>query len=1010
MHEAGTVSEQYFTACTNGNLAAVQQCIRENKFVVQYRENSNHNTGLHICAREGHLQVTEELLKAGANCNLKNHDQQTPLSVAVQRADVTLDLIKVLVHHGAEVSETILMELKSSNKDIISFLLRHLSLDQCCNWSVFHYAVYFLTEEEIFESTLDAVLPVAKYVNKRALCYHPLAPSIDAGSTALHLLFSRLHHQDITVSLAKKLLLNGADLNILDAAGNTPFILACQNNFSADVISLLCSYGANVNLTDKKGISPLLWSVVNENKGNVACLLDKNCDLECKIKLQDVCSCAPPHINQSAVSALNFAVYTGNTAISTLLIQKGAKTSHRFCDGSALLHIAVQSCDINVVKLLVSKNSINFQNHIGNTALHKICYKAACMGRVYCDTHVQSQFQLDVVKVLLSCGADVNRSNDNNETALVIACKTNHHELVKCLIMHGANIGVTDRDGCSLLHIAAEKGHTETCNVLLCYGINVNRVSGNGWATAHIAACRENLELMKLLVMHACNINAKVHIKDYTVRGEWDPLNLATEVGALEITNFLIDVGADISGHKSSLPLTHCVVRCKSSGKAKVRTLDKLREHGVDMTETGEETNTLLHEACLANDFCVLKYLLDVGINVNAQNSGKCTPLCLLLKSLSSSRNKPNFCFDSALWRAKPSFLGSCRVSTGDASTYLVETKLKLVNLLLNSGADINIADHSGKTALHVALQAEFPSAVFECLQHSCNVNICDKMGYTPLYFAMSARAVNETVINMLLMKGADYTNIAVGWTFLAFVISQIKDTYKVFHKLLLQGVNVNDAFEVPSYFMNFGVCTNLQLAAAYQPACIPGLLLQGADIHCKSEYGQHVIDVEYVYPGLIKTAHNFFKICLLSAGDKLISFSDMNQFGKQLESCLHLDMERGSGFLEIALRSGTLVDLQEDVTEYQQEAYLKLKYIMKTPLRLEQLTANFVRTSLYPNAWVSVGMLGLPEKLEDLITFDHKSMLQEFADILPEFARFLEIRNNKQLRTVSYQELEAMF
>jgi ankyrin repeat protein len=53
---------------------------------------------------------------------------------------------------------------------------------------------------------------------------------------------------------------------------------------------------------------------------------------------------------------------------------------------------------------------------------------------------------IELVKLLLEYGADVNSKDDDGYTPLSIACKYKNTELVKLLIEHGADIDMVDTD------------------------------------------------------------------------------------------------------------------------------------------------------------------------------------------------------------------------------------------------------------------------------------------------------------------------------------------------------------------------------------------------------------------------------------------------------------------------------------------------------------------------------------------------------------------------------------
>jgi len=89
-------------------------------------------------------------------------------------------------------------------------------------------------------------------------------------------------------------------------------------------------------------------------------------------------------------------------------------------------------------------------------------------------------------------------------------------------------------------------------------------------------------------------------------------------------------------------------------------------------------------------------------------------------------------------------------LSVGDA---------KLVNLLVDSGADVDVVSKKG-AALHLAARNQ-SCKVVNILIKKCNVNVTDSEGRTALHYAVAARAVSEKemldpVENQLLLAGAN--------------------------------------------------------------------------------------------------------------------------------------------------------------------------------------------------------------------------------------------------------------
>lgn len=72
--------------------------------------------------------------------------------------------------------------------------------------------------------------------------------------------FAALHYaaQNFSIDIAELLLENGADVDVLDAHGNSPLFKAVFNSKGREeMIKLLLKHGANKELPNNHGVSPI---------------------------------------------------------------------------------------------------------------------------------------------------------------------------------------------------------------------------------------------------------------------------------------------------------------------------------------------------------------------------------------------------------------------------------------------------------------------------------------------------------------------------------------------------------------------------------------------------------------------------------------------------------------------------------------------------------------------------------------------------------------------------------
>jgi ankyrin repeat protein len=181
------------------------------------------------------------------------------------------------------------------------------------------------------------------------------------------------------------------------------------------------------------------------------------------------------------------------------------KRSLGFCGsghGYNLLHAVVEfgqedtvCCLLEIeehARLLNLDSFVDVQDHDGNAPLH-----FAAKGR------------LEIVRVFLKHGADVNVNANDGRTPLIVAIKSGSLDIVRLLLDNKADITAKDEHGWAALHHAVFEGEGEIIELLLENGADVGIVGASGRTPLHCAAVRGREDIVRLLLEKGANIGVR---------------------------------------------------------------------------------------------------------------------------------------------------------------------------------------------------------------------------------------------------------------------------------------------------------------------------------------------------------------------------------------------------------------------------------------------------------------------------------------------------------------------
>uniref|UniRef100_A0A8D3A7G4 E3 ubiquitin-protein ligase MIB2 n=1 Tax=Scophthalmus maximus TaxID=52904 RepID=A0A8D3A7G4_SCOMX len=263
---------------------------------------------------------------------------------------------------------------------------------------------------------------------------------------------------------------------------------------------------------------------------------------------------------------------------------------------------------------------------------------------------------------------------NQGKTALQVAAHQGHMEVVKALLQANSSIEVKDEDGDTALHYTAFGNQAEIARLLLSKGANVNLLNNSMCTPLHIAVNKGFTDVVRVLTEHSADVNLQDSYGD-------TPLHDAIAKDFRNVIEILVvvpNIDFTQQNHRGFNLLHHAALKGNKLATEKI--LGRARQL-VDVKK--EDGFSALHLAALNNHREVAEILVKEGrCDINIRNNRNQTPLQLAV----------------------------------------TQGHTELVQLLVAEGADVNMEDEDGDTAMHVALLR--PQLCIVCRRGSCLITM----------------------------------------------------------------------------------------------------------------------------------------------------------------------------------------------------------------------------------------------------------------------------------------------
>ncbi|KAL3269427.1 hypothetical protein HHI36_008497 [Cryptolaemus montrouzieri] len=613
------------------------------------------------------------LLKSGASPNLVTDDGQTPVHVAAKYGN--LPTLLLLLEDGGDpqfknkLGETPLhLAAKGCRSDVVEHLIQYIKAKKGDEAA----SIYVNEVNEKHESALHYVSTVTS---------------------------EEVEVLDADKKTCKHLLENGADVNLETPHQETAFhyvATAGNNNVVMEMISHMTPTDSQkaLNKQNSNGWTPLLIASNMGHKNMVNNLLTNHA----RVDVFDI----------DGRSALHLAAEHGYLSICDSLLTNKAFINSKSRNGRTALHLAAMNGHVHLVKYLIKDHNavIDILTLKKQTPLHL----AAGAG------------QIEVCKLLLELGADIDATDEQGQKPIHAACRNNHSEVAKLFLQqHPSLVMAMTKDGNTCAHIAAAQGSVTVIEELMKFD-------------------RQGV------------INARNKLTDAT------PLQIAAEGGHAEVVKALVRAGASVNDeNKAGFTAAHLAAQ---NGHGQV--LEVLRSSNSLKITSRKLGVTPLHVAAYFGQADTVRELLTHvpgTVKSEVPNGASLVPILgnesgmtpLHLAAFSGNENVVRLLLNSAGVQ-----VDAASHENGYNPMHLAcyGGHVTVVGLLLSRSAELlQSVDKHGKSGLHIAATHGHYQMVEVLLGQGADINASDKNGWTPLHCASKAGCFD--VVKLLTESGA---------------------------------------------------------------------------------------------------------------------------------------------------------------------------------------------------------------------------------------------------------------
>ncbi|XP_055385584.1 uncharacterized protein LOC129614764 [Condylostylus longicornis] len=534
------------------------------------------------------------------------------------------------------------------------------------------------------------------------------------------------------------------EVDLKNNNNETALMLSAKYGYCRFVNNLI-EKGANINAQDKHGNSALIIAS-KENYPDILEILLRHGALK---DLQNLYS----------ETALFLATECGHSDCVEVLLRYAADSSieNKF-DETALFVAIIRGVHERAIykrNTSIDVDNINFNDMQIYKFYHNDAYQAP-----HTYDHLKFPFSNNrndhrkILDLLVTHNASI--SFKKVRTSLFTAAEKGFFNVVKLFIDQQLNIDVEDF-GLTALQIATRRGWYDICKILLEAGARIEVYKNSALCEA---ANYNRLDIAKLLIAKGARIDFRDSYKD-------TPLTQASRYNYTDLAKLLLENGADPNAQNmyKETPLSY------AASNSNIEIFNALFESGVEVRVNvkDDHNKTPIYYAALKSNYEMVYQLIASGAYLNSSHDD------------TERNNHDDDEYDSDV--DDPSIGDTILLAA------LANNNCRLVELLVNRGAEINTPNKAGTTPLSKAVYKGYYDIVKFLIQKKADCNWYNENGENLLHVACREGFIDITIL--LISNKVDINKRNKNNETPIFVASD-KNHYEIVRLFIEHGADIN--------------------------------------------------------------------------------------------------------------------------------------------------------------------------------------------------------------------------